>query len=380
MLNFIIQALLAIFLILIMGFIAYSIYDREYINSVRLSSSNKKETKIFTGVYPFTADPIRIETMNKNDPYYLEIGESVNQTGGAEYSYNFWLYFNIINDKIVNKESDNTTDINNDKYIVLLYKGSTQLIPYYQKNYSCDTGIENVDMKKYILVKNPLVKILNDGSEILVEYNNINTPDTYNSRAEPVNCSINNSITSGTINKLGVKNINTDMYNKTYNMITIVMKENPPNEDELFKNVTNCRVYFNGTLIADRSTYNNNTLNEDSDVRVSTVMKKNIGNIFINPSTKLSEIKADYITTIHNITETNEILKDSPLKMANLSYFNYALDESEIKVLFSNGFDKKTSDILNRLNGLDKKNFNIGNKIDMTLLGESGAALPVQPI
>ena len=47
---------------------------------------------------------------------------------------------------------------------------------------------------------------------------------------------------------------------------------------------------------------------------------------------------------------------------------------------FNNGFDKKVSDIVNRLNGLDKKNFNVGNRIDMTLLGETGASMPVEPI
>ena len=125
MLNFIIQALLAIFLILIMGFIAYSIYDREYINAVRISSTNKKETKIFTGVYPFTADPVRVETINKNDPYYLEIGESVNQTGGAEYSYNFWLYFNIIDNNLEARDFTINADTGsaqiNDR-VVLMFK------------------------------------------------------------------------------------------------------------------------------------------------------------------------------------------------------------------------------------------------------------------
>jgi hypothetical protein len=66
--------------------------------------------------------------------------------------------------------------------------------------------------------------------------------------------------------------------------------------------------------------------------------------------------------------------------MANLSYFNYALDESEIKVLFNNGFEKEVSEIVNRLNGLDKKKFNIGNRIDMTLHAENGTSLPVEPI
>lgn len=380
MLNIIIQAILAIFLILIMGFIAYSIYDREYVNALRVSTTNKKHTKIFTGVYPFTAEPVRIENMNRNDPYYLDIGESVNQNGGAEYSYNFWLYFNIKDNQIVSKDEDGTTPINTDKYIVLLYKGAKQLVPYYQNSFSCDTGVDNIRMNKYFLVKNPLIKMTNDGKQLIVEYNNINLPDTYNSRAERLSCGTSASIYMSNINKLGIKNINTDMYNKTYNMITIVMKETPSNEDELFKNRTNCRVYFNGTLIADRSTYNNNILDSDSDIRVSTAMKKNIGNIFINPSKTLTEIKDKYITKFHTITDTNEITKDAPLKMANLSYFNYALDESEIKVLFNNGFDKKISDVVNRLSGLDKNKFNIGNRVDMTLYAENGSSLPVEPI
>ena len=47
MLNTIIQIILALFLILIMAFIAYSIYDNEYIKSINIFNTNKKETKIF---------------------------------------------------------------------------------------------------------------------------------------------------------------------------------------------------------------------------------------------------------------------------------------------------------------------------------------------
>ena len=162
MFNTIIQILLAIFVILILGFIAYSVYDRDYINSVRLYNTNKAETKIFTGVYPFCDNKaIRLETMNRDDPYFVDINPSVNQSGGAEYSYNFWLYFNIKdNNRIVNKNNTGTVipsgrEIN--EYIVLFYKGVKQLIPYKQNNYSCDTvSKDNVNMStKYKLVKNP---------------------------------------------------------------------------------------------------------------------------------------------------------------------------------------------------------------------------------
>ena len=95
MLDIIIQVILGLFLILIMAFIAYSIFDREYLKSFNILNTNKKETKIFTGIYPYDREGIKVETFNRADPYYFDLNPSVNQNGGAEYSYNFWIYFNI---------------------------------------------------------------------------------------------------------------------------------------------------------------------------------------------------------------------------------------------------------------------------------------------
>ena len=183
MLNLILQIILGIFIVLIMGFIAYSIFDREYLSSIRLYNTNKKETQIFTGIYPFDLSQARIETINKNDPYYLNINPSVNQNGGAEYSYNFWLYFNIkpSSGKIIEKNSDDVSSINNDSFIVLFYKGVKQFVPYKQNRLSCDTDkVDGDQPNPYILVKNPLVKLNNNGKELVVEYNNLNNPDSYN--------------------------------------------------------------------------------------------------------------------------------------------------------------------------------------------------------
>jgi len=387
MLNIIIQVILGLFLILIMAFIAYSIYDREYINSLSVFNTNKRETKIFTGIYPYTKDGIRVETFNRSDPYYFDLNPSVNQNGGAEYTYNFWLYFNIKNDKIVeNDHTDAKTAINTDKYIVLFYKGVKQLIPYKQFGYSCDTASSSSSdgSKSYILVKNPLVKINNSGKEIIIEYNNINTPDTFNSSAVKLTCDPA-KIYESNKNKLGIKNIDTQMFNKMYNMITIVLQESPLNEEALFTNRTNCKVYFNGSLISDRSTYNNDiTTNDEITTFVdkkSTVMKKNMGNLYINPAANLGDATTDYINKIWEIEETDEITKDSPLKMANLSYFNYALNVDEIYKLYNKGFSKELADIIVKHDNTVKNNVLTGNKINFDIYNSAeNDKIPVESI
>ena len=384
MLNIIIQIILGLFIILIMALIAYSIYDREYLRSINVFNTNKKETRIFKGVYPYDQSLIKVESFNKADPYYFDLNPSVNQNGGAEYSYNFWLYFNIKNDETgQGKIYNNPTDIynNEDRYILLFYKGVKQLIPYKQHNYSCDTLSPNEKPKKYILVKNPLVKLNNNGKELIIEYNNINTPDTFNSSSSPLNCNILNSVYGNNVNKLGIKNIDTNMFNKNYNMITIVMQESPTNEDVLFQNRTNCKVYFNGSLISDRSTYNNDITNENNTDIKATVMKKNLGNLYINPSTNLKEIEDQYVaTSISEIIDTDEITKDVPLKMADLSYFNYALSVDEIYNLYNRGFNNELADIILKNNSKVNKDILIGKKINLDIYNSDNYNLPVESI
>lgn len=388
MLNIIIQILLAIFLLLIMAFIAYSIYDNEYLRSINIFNTNKKETKIFTGIYSYNNSGIRVETVNRLNPYYIDLNPSVNQNGGAEYSYNFWIYFNI-NSSTRDLIYTETNDLNTKNYIVLFYKGTGQLIPYKQFNYACDTKDRNLEPKKYILVKNPLVKISNDAKEIVVEYNNLNTPDTFNSTSTPMNCTVATEYDSSK-NKLGIKNINTDMYNKIYNMITIVMQESPSNEDVLFQNRTNCKVYFNGTLIADRSTYNNDIINDANPVRTSTVMKKNMGNLYINPKSHFKGSgRTDYLGSaslsgndndIVERVQTDGITRDVPLKMADLSYFNYALTVDEILVLYNRGFTKELADIIVKNDSVVNKDIVVGKKINMDMYTAQNIDLPVNSI
>lgn len=373
MLNIFIQIILAIFLILIMGFIAYSIYDRDYINNLYIFNTNKRETKIFTGIYSYTAnDNISLETNDKNNSSYINLDPSINQNGGAEYSYNFWLYFN----KSQNNNTTIATDNNPNKYILLFYKGSKQLVPYQQYRFSCDTKNTDDTPKPYILVKNPLIKLSNDAKHLIVEYNNINSPDTFNSSSINIDCSYNR-LGKSKDNKLGIKDIN-DMYNKTYNMITVVMQENPTNEPELFTKRTNCKIYFNGTLISDRLMNNTDYLNT-TEQSLSTVMKKNINNLHLNPSDVIKN-NDDFINKIHEIVESDNITKDQPLRMADLSYFNYALTTNEISALYNKKFNTNISSLTS--SSIIKKDNTIGGRInyDMYSIDDSNNNMPVKSI
>jgi hypothetical protein len=375
-----------------MGFIAYSIFDREYLSSIRLYNTNKKETVIFNGIYPLTAGQSKIETINKNDPYYLNINPSVNQNGGAEYSYNFWLYFNIkpSSGLIIEKDAS-SSNYNKDAFIVLFYKGVKQLVPYKQNRLSCDTDKGDTDQPyPYILVKNPLVKLNNNGKELVVEYNNLNNPDSFNSSAVNLICDdVKNNMYKSNVNKLGIKNINTDMYNRTWNMITIVLQESPSNEEKLFSNRTNCKIYFNSTLISDRSTFNNDVLNLNNETGISTAMKNNIGNLYINPLKNIQDAyknnfpissNQNLINKIEVQTNDDGINQDSPIKMANMSYFNYALNDNQILELHKKGFDKIMSDLITRKDGMDKNKFVQGNKISYNLMANTDGVMPVEPI
>jgi len=194
MLNIIIQIILSLFLISIMAFIGYSIYNTEYIDNISIINTNKKKTLVYDGILNYSDDNnVIVETYDKAMYGYRDINASINQNGGIEYSYNFWLYFNPksttgflaennfggtlnISPALADIRSNAfTTDY---KYIILFYKGEAPApIIMNSHNYECEqsTIIANQDTR--ILIKNPLVKIRNDCKEIIIELNNINFPE-----------------------------------------------------------------------------------------------------------------------------------------------------------------------------------------------------------
>lgn len=350
MINTIIQIILSLFIISIMAFIGYSIYNKEYISNINITNTTRKVTKVFNGIMDFTVDKnIEIETFNKNDFTYLDINPSINQNGGVEYSYNFWLFFDIKDDtktigsinKNINDNSitDNTLQ-DKYRYIVLFYKGEKQAIPFKTNNYECENidYVKNVDIQ--VLIKNPLVKIRNDAKEIIIEYNNINYPESYNINATKINCYDDDVVNKQrNKNKFGIKDIDVENYKQKYNMITIVFQEQPKGEN-IINNKANCKVYMNGKLITNRLSNTKSFEEDELNNFRSRVMKSNFSKLRIFPEITTITGKTVQQATINKIKLNDKITEVSPLQMADLTYFNYAITQSEINNLYKKGFNK----------------------------------------
>lgn len=375
MINTFIQILLSVFLIAIMAFICYSIYNKELVTGIDLSTSNKKITKVFSGIIDYVNNKnIEIETYNKKDFTYLDINPSINQNGGSEYSYNFWLYFDIdTTSQVIYKDYDlqvnsPPTDEQNKikripnyqmyKYLTLFYKGEKPIKKLFLKRnyeYNYDCSDKTLGMEIPVIIKNPLVKLRNDGKKLIIDYNNINFPTTYNNSANRLVCADDDFLDETEDNKFGLQQIDVEKYKKKFNMITIVFKEQSHTEELFYKQNANCKIYFNNKLISDRLA-NVNNIDEDtiSNVFKSRVMKSNFSKLYINPDNL-----GDNITTYNNIRQADGITESSPLQMADLTYFNYALDQTEITRLYNNGFNKYPAVLKKRI----EKNFLKGDYI-----------------
>lgn len=370
MLNIIIQIILSLFLISIMAFIGYSIYNTEYIDNISIINTNKKKTLVYDGILNYSDDSnVIVETYDKAMYGYRDINASINQNGGIEYSYNFWLYFNpntstgfLANNNFggtltISPELsalDSTSTFTSDyKYIILFYKGEAPApIIMNSHNYECEQSIIIANQDTRILIKNPLVKIRNDCKEIIIELNNINFPETYNYHKEafPGNCASADDYSSRNKNKFGIKDIDISKYKEKFNMVTIVIQEQPKKEDIINSARTNCRIYFNGVLINDTLTSNENNIDAITDTIAdfsSSAIKSNLSKLRIFP-TDIYKTSP----TVENVIMDDLITKKPSLQMSDLSYYNYALLQSEITRLYKNGFNQYPAIVVKKMENL----------------------------
>jgi hypothetical protein len=358
-----------------MALISYSIYNNEYIKSIRFTNSNRKQTSVFTGILDYSkSEEISLETFNKKAPAYIDINPSINQNGGAEYSYNFWVCFNK------NPSTSTLTQYTGTPtgqqavllpytYMILFYKGEKNTLPYTSFGYECEKTTLISDLDNRILIKNPLVKIRNDGQEIIVEYNNINYPDTFNNSSTTIDCSISSIVdvvklaSNRSKNKFGIKDIQYNEYGQVFNMVTILFQENQKGSDSINVNNTNCKIYLNGALVADRLANVNGF--EDTIVNNfnSRVMKSNLSKFYINPYS-LNLAKTNQLNLRPNsFIAPDGITSVSPLLVSDLSYFNYALDDYEISNLYRLGFNNYPAILPVTEQSIYNKGFNFGDSL-----------------
>ena len=317
MIYTIIQIIIALVLISLMGIIAYGIYNKdvqEIVLDILKPNTVKKKTKIIDGVFPYQQQAI-FNTTDASNGTYVDVNPSVNQAGGAVYSYNFWLF---IPEEIEGSDSTNKT-------LTLFTKGSNNIIKY-KSPFRCNTHDSG-----WFLSKNPLVRLDFNNRKvdaIIVEFNSISNPDVYHAGASLAEqkCGSGNHVNYDE-NLFGIKNLRlrgAEITDK-WNMVTIVVSEttSEPNNVFLSSNQVIVKLYLNGYRYLDKN--GEIVLNEGS---LSTAIKSNRGNLILNPG--------------HGITDNLYIKQtDKNIAISDLTYFNYTLTDLEVTNLFKQGCNKK---------------------------------------
>ena len=314
--NPLMQVIISLIILLLMGYVGYNIFLIELQNMFKGQSDIRKEISILSGTYDLSNSEVKYNTIDKTQSNFKDINASINQEGGAEYSYNYWLFI----DQVELKKIDN-----GEKDIILFLKG--EKILYYNNKFNYNCSNTNSTNNPVIITKNPLVRLSGDGKKIAVEYNNIYNTESYQQGSMYKNCnrvSSSDAWTEKNKNMLGIYDIE---FNSKWFMVTIVMKEVSDSNNVLSINRASCKMYINGVKLLDKKV----ETKYDSKI-YSATFKNNSSPFYINP---LIDGKT---------TPYGKVTVGSVLKIADIKYYNYSINDDMISSLYNKGFNNNVAD------------------------------------
>lgn len=330
MLGGIVQVILAIVLVILLFTLAFFVYNSELLKAMQNASRKDKEVPVFTGIVDFATNKnTEYEVRDETHPSYREITPSYNQLAGAEFTYNFWLYtdFDGVNMAIPGNTSLQRTDtgLQSDD-IVLLLKGSKT--PYNYRNI-CSRTRRPVS-KNDVLVKCPLIKLQRGGDVLVVEFNTLSSPEGIREQSRNTCADQSTDWKYMNSHKIAVSGLRTGPnaanYAQKWYMVTVIIQDTNPTDPAPLRNKCRCRIFINGTLELDRyvdgsiGQYNSN----------ASVLRQNNANLHVAP----------VLTWSNNSTYSVANNKARKMMMADLTYYNYAMDPATIAAKFDSGFTK----------------------------------------
>lgn len=327
-----IQAILALAIVIILFVVGFMIYNYEYLKAFRAKGITKQKVVIFEGVKDlYNVKDDVYPTQDKNSAQYRDLTPSYNQQGGTEMTYNFWMY--MADDYVTNREvtPNAETDVGLKEpghQQILFVRGSTNRINY-----------PNIckNIKHDIMVKCPLVKLEDNGKVMTVEFNTLQGTDAIIENAPPVCSELTNNWYVANAHKIAIKEINSGAMVNKFNMYTIIIQDTYPTDPHPYRNKVRCRIFVNGQLKFDK--YVDGVVSPKAN-NFST-LKTNVGNLTIAPMVEfISDISTGNVVVAKEGT-SRKPLAENKLRLANLSYFNYAIPQAEIDNLFASGYDNK---------------------------------------
>jgi len=313
------QIVISLIILILMGYFAYNVYIMEFKTMIKGYKDVRIQTDILKGVFDLgIGGEIKFNTVNKAHYKYIDINASTNQQGGAEYSYNFWLY--VDKEKMKNKNTYK-------KDIVLFFKGEKELYYNHDSNFNCSNIGKNI-----VITKNPLIRIDFDASKLVVDYNNIHSVDSYQHRSRYDKCNVYSKASTWNEknnNMLGVYDIN---FNRKWYMVSVVMKEIAEQNNVLSNNRAECKIYINGYTV-----FNSKVETKYDGSIHSATSKNNKSPFYINPSFSNNKQLTEEIK--NEFFNTSDIGADG-LKIGDVKYFNYAIDDDIVAELMKAGLNK----------------------------------------
>lgn len=320
MLGSLIQIIVAIALTLLLLAIGFSIYNMEKINAIKESGTIRKEVVIYNGIKDLK-DSETFNTFNPLGTNYRNLSPAINQRGGAEYSYSFWLYIDYTAANFKAAETSlKTTDGNLKDYnaYVLLLRGN----PITTKYKSICSDENKLRIKDDVLVKNPMIRLDNAGDALVVEFNTYQTPDPVIQNTQNV-CNVTSSNWLETnIQRFGVKSLRTT-FDKQWFMVTVIIQDTYPTDPLPMRNKTRVQIYINEEKKVDA--YADGRVNENASSNPS-ILRTAAANLYVAP-----DIKSGTTSVTKKVTGGKSLL------LSDLSYFNYAVDSITISERYKKG-------------------------------------------
>lgn len=219
---------------------------------------------------------------------FVKLGRSINTKGGAQFTYQFWM-------KIDNVDSAAYANQ------VILLRGDKR--KYRVGYYDPDTRKKLKEGKADYIIKAPLIKFGTSYNEFVVQLNT-NTVLEYN-----IPISVNRDQDQTTRhNMLSLLPLN-------WFLFTFVFEDNYSTSESKFNGI-NFTFYLNDTL--------NHSVNASLDPLLrENFIKQNEGHLHILPDSTFG----------------------SEFKLANITYYNYALSAKEITSIYQAGVPKYSADL-----------------------------------
>ena len=319
------QIVLAVTLVACLAVLGLAVYNRDALTRAASSAPAKRRVDVFRGMMDLAE--------NQNVMYpgtTLALPPSLNQPGGLEYSYNFWLFM----PKEVTPDSklDTTRSGITTQDAPLLLRGVPKAIQY--------KGVcPGNNLVSDFLTKAPFVKLTGPNRDVLaVELNTSRTP--HGGKSKPRCDGTANDWSAMNGHRLAVSGMASDVFKGRWSMITVTVAggNNATSTEPLpARDYARVRVYVNGRFMAEQQ------VEDVRDDDFAATLRGNGGPLVVAPTDAYNNFTN--ATPKHAIPPASTVTDvKMRMHMANLSYFNYALTEDEARAVFADGFDKKIAE------------------------------------